>query len=158
MYQNIIFDLGGVVVEFAPKKYLLDLLCDAKAEAAVESIVFESEEWKQLDLGLTTRQEANEIMLAKAREQGRAFEVQAVLDDWMRMLKPMHRTLELIRRLKKMGYKIYYLSNIAPDTLEYLQQQDFFSLFEGGIGSCQLHLAKPDPAMYKALMLHYQLD
>ena len=43
MYQNIIFDLGGVVVEFAPKKYLLDLLCDAKAEAAVESIVFESE-------------------------------------------------------------------------------------------------------------------
>ena len=56
MYQNIIFDLGGVVVEFAPKKYLLDLLCDAKAEAAVESIVFESEEWEQLDLGLMTRQ------------------------------------------------------------------------------------------------------
>ena len=158
MYQNIIFDLGGVVVEFAPKKYLLDLLCDAKAEATVESIVFESEEWKQLDLGLMTRQEANEIMLAKAREQGRAFEVQAVLDEWMRMLKPMHRTLELIRRLKKMGYKIYYLSNIAPDTLEYLQQQDFFSLFEGGVGSCQLHLAKPDPRLYKAMMMHYQLD
>ena len=158
MYQNIVFDLGGVVVEFAPKKYLLDLLCDEKAEAETEAIVFGSEEWKQLDLGLMTRQEANEIMLEKAREQGRAFEVQAVLDDWMRMLKPMHRTLELIRRLKKMGYKVYYLSNIAQDTLDYLGQQEFFSLFEGGIGSCHLHLAKPDPRLYKALMLHYNLD
>ena len=158
MYQNIVFDLGGVVVEFDPKKYLLDLLCDAGAEADVYDIVFGSEEWQLMDAGKLSREDGSAIMMAKAEEKGRVFEVQAVLDNWMRMLKPMHRTIELMRRLKKMGYKLYYLSNISQDTLEYLQQKEFFSLFDGGIGSCQLQISKPDPILYQTFMRYYGLS
>ena len=32
MYQNIIFDLGGVMVDFDPKEYLVDRFCNAETE------------------------------------------------------------------------------------------------------------------------------
>ena len=76
MYKNIIFDLGGVMVDFDPKTYLVDRFCNAEVEEQVSQLTFESEEWKLLDAGLITRSEANLRMLARAKEYGRAFEVQ----------------------------------------------------------------------------------
>ena len=95
MYKNIIFDLGGVMVDFDPKTYLVDRFCNAEVEEQVSQLTFESEEWKLLDAGLITRSEANLRMLARAKEYGRAFEVQGVLDDWMHILRPRRRMQEL---------------------------------------------------------------
>ena len=72
MYQNIIFDLGGVMVDFDPKEYLVDRFCNAETEEQVSQLTFESEEWKLLDAGLITRLEANQRMLARAKAQGPA--------------------------------------------------------------------------------------
>ena len=118
MYRNIAFDLGGVVVDFAPHDFLLENFCSAPIEQKVYDITFGSKEWQQLDAGLITRAQGDAIMLEKGRQQGCAFEVQAVLDSWMRSLRPRHRTLDLIRRLKKMGYHVYFLSNIPEDALD----------------------------------------
>ena len=35
MYKSIIFDLGGVMVDFDPKAYLVDRLCNAAIEEQV---------------------------------------------------------------------------------------------------------------------------
>ena len=110
MYKNIIFDLGGVMVDFDPKTYLVDRFCNAEVEEQVSQLTFESEEWKLLDAGLITRSEANLRMLARAKEYGRAFEVQGVLDDWMHILRPRRRMQELVRKLKSRGSCVYYLS------------------------------------------------
>ena len=91
MYKNIVFDFGGVMVDFDPKEYLVDRFCNADVEEQVYQLTFGSEEWKLLDAGLITRFEANQRMLARAKEQGRAFEVQGVLDDWMHILRPRRR-------------------------------------------------------------------
>ena len=58
MYKNIIFDLGGVMVDFDPKTYLVDRFCNAEVEEQVSQLTFESEEWKLLDAGLITRSDA----------------------------------------------------------------------------------------------------
>ena len=47
--KNIIFDLGGVMVDFDPKTYLVDRFCNAEVEEQVSQLTFESEEWKLLD-------------------------------------------------------------------------------------------------------------
>ena len=117
MYKNIVFDFGGVMVDFDPKEYLVDRFCNADVEEQVSALTFDSEEWKLLDAGLITRFEANQRMLAKAREQGCAFEVQGVLDDWMHILRPRRRMQELVQKLKAHGYCVYYLSNIPEDVL-----------------------------------------
>ena len=157
MYKNIIFDLGGVMVDFDPRSYLVDRFCNAEVEEKVAQLTFDSEEWKQLDAGLITRTEANLKMLARAREYGCAFEVQGVLDDWMHILRPRRRMQELVQTLKSKGYCVYYLSNIPEDVLALLTERDLKGLFDGGVASCEVHINKPDPKIYQALLEKYHL-
>ena len=138
MYKNIVFDLGGVVVDFAPHDFLLDRFYDEAIETKVYDITFGSVEWRQLDAGELDREAGNAAMLQKAAEAGCTFEVQSVLDDWYRMLKTRRRTVDVMKRLKKMGFSLYYLSNIPWDVYEEMQQRDFWPLFEGGVASCEM--------------------
>ena len=157
MYKNIVFDFGGVMVDFDPKEYLVDRFCNADVEEQVYQLTFGSEEWKLLDAGLITRFEANQRMLARAKEQGRAFEVQGVLDDWMHILRPRRQMQELVQKLKSHGYCVYYLSNIPEDVLDLLMERDMKGLFDGGVASCEVHINKPDPRIYQALLDKYGL-
>ena len=54
MYKSIVFDLGGVMVDFAPRAYLVDRICNEEIEEQVYDLTFGSEEWKQLDAGLVS--------------------------------------------------------------------------------------------------------
>ncbi len=157
MYKNVVFDLGGVMVDFNPKEYLVDRFCNADVEDQVYQLTFGSEEWKQLDAGLLTRFQANQQMLANAKAAGRSFEVQSVLDDWLHILRPRRRMQELVRRLKAHGYCVYYLSNIPEDVLELLMERDFKGLFDGGVASCEVKVNKPDRRIYQAFLDKYNL-
>ena len=35
MYKSIVFDLGGVMIDFDPRGYLVDRLCNAETEEEV---------------------------------------------------------------------------------------------------------------------------
>ncbi|NCC08023.1 MAG: HAD family phosphatase [Clostridia bacterium] len=158
MFKNIIFDLGGVVVDYAPKVFLVDHFMNEKLENTLFDITFGSEEWKQLDAGLITREESEKIMREKAAAIGRKYEVDVILNDWMDMLHTKDDTVHLMRRLKKNGYRIFYLSNIPRDVLKMLSARSFFKLFDGGIASCQIKLNKPDPRAFGVLLKYYKLD
>ena len=71
MYKSIVFDLGGVMIDFDPRGYLVDRLCNAETEEKVYDLTFGSEEWKLLDAGLISRFDGNHRMLEKARAAGR---------------------------------------------------------------------------------------
>ena len=86
-----------------------------------------------LDAGKLSRYDGNQRMLEHARAEGCAFEVQGVLDDWMHILRPRLRMLELVRRLKNHGYCVYYLSNIPQDVLELLTERGVLAQFDGGV-------------------------
>ena len=79
MYKSIVFDLGGVMVDFAPRAYLVDRICNEEIEEQVYDLTFGSEEWKQLDAGLVSRFDGNQAMLRNAKAAGREFEVQGAL-------------------------------------------------------------------------------
>ena len=157
MYKNIVFDFGGVMVDFDPHKYLIDLFGNRGLEEEVYDLTFGSREWRLLDAGRITRREANERMLQRARAVGRGFEVEGVLDDWMSMLRPRRRMQTLVEQLKQRGYCVYYLSNIPEDVLDLLMHRDFEGLFDGGVASCEVKINKPDPRIYQALLDKYHL-
>lgn len=157
MYKNIVFDFGGVMVDFDPHKYLIDLFGNRELEEEVYDLTFGSREWQLLDAGRITRREASERMLERARAVGRGFEVEGVLDDWMSMLRPRRRMQTLVAQLKQRGYCVYYLSNIPEDVLALLMERDFQGLFDGGVASCEVHVNKPDPRIYQALLDKYGL-
>ena len=87
MYKSIVFDLGGVMIDFDPRGYLVDRLCNAETEEEVYDLTFGSEEWNLLDAGLISRFDGNHRMLEKARAAGRAFEVQDVQPEEPRLLR-----------------------------------------------------------------------
>ena len=157
MYKSIVFDLGGVMVDFAPRAYLVDRICNAEIEEQVYDLTFGSKEWKQLDAGLVSRFDGYQAMLRNAKAAGREFEVQGVLDDWLHILRPRRRMQELVRRLKNHGYSVYYLSNIPEDVLALLKERGVLDRFDGGVASCEVHINKPDPRIYQALLDKYHL-
>ena len=157
MYKNVIFDIGGVMVDFDPRDFLLDRFCNAAIEEKVYRLTFGSETWQKLDAGLCTRYEGNQAMLAAAGEEGCAFEVQEVLENWTSILRIRRRMVELVRRLKNHGYCVYYLSNIPEDILPLLMSRGLEGVFDGGVASCDVHINKPDPRIYKILLDQYHL-
>lgn len=157
MYKNIIFDLGGVVINFTPKDFLMDRFMNKKAEEIVYALTFGSKEWEDMDRGDLSRGTANRIMLENAARCGRTFEVQTVIDEWESILQTNQRTIKTMCKLKLAGYRLYYLSNMAADTFEEIRNRDFFPLFDGGVVSCDVHVCKPDPQIYTLLMQKYHL-
>ena len=51
MYKNIIFDLGGVVVDFKPREFLLERFYNEEIEQKVFELTCGSEGWLLLDAG-----------------------------------------------------------------------------------------------------------
>ena len=152
MYKNIIFDFGGVVVQFNPKDFLMDHFMNKRAEEIVYELTFGSQEWQDLDRGTITREEANAAMLENAARVNRVFEVQTVIDEWPTILRTKESTVHTMQKLKAAGYRLYYLTNIPADIMDELRQREWFSLFDGGVASCEVHLCKPEPAIYTTLM------
>lgn len=152
MYKNIIFDFGGVVVQFNPKDFLMDHFMNKRAEEIVYELTFGSQEWQDLDRGIITREEGNAAMLENAARVNRVFEVQTVIDEWPAILRTKESTVHTMQKLKAAGYRLYYLTNIPADIMDELRQREWFSLFDGGIASCDVHLCKPEPAIYTTLM------
>lgn len=157
MYKNIIFDLGGVVVDFNPRDFLLDYFMNKTAEDEVYDLTFGSKEWEELDAGRISRAAANRIMLENAARTGRTFEVQTVINEWEKILRTNKDTVKIMMQLKLAGFNLYYCSNIAADTFEQIRQREFFLLFDGGIASCDVYVNKPDPQIYTMLMQKYHL-
>lgn len=152
MYKNIIFDFGGVVVQFNPKDFLMDHFLNKRAEEIVYELTFGSQEWQDLDRGTITREEGNAPMAENAARVNRVFEVQTVIDEWSTILRTKESTVHTMQKLKAAGYRLYYLTNIPADIMDELRQREWFSLFDGGVASCEVHLCKPEPAIYTTLM------
>ena len=152
MYKNIIFDFGGVVVQFNPRDFLMDHFMNRHAEEIVYELTFGSQEWQDMDRGILTREEGNAAMLENAARVNRVFEVQTVIEEWPNILRTKEPTIRTMKKLKAAGYRLYYLSNIPTDIMDMLRQREWFSLFDGGVASCDVHLCKPEPAIYTTLM------
>lgn len=157
MYKNIIFDIGGVLINFNPQDFLLERFFNETLEQRIFDLTFGSEEWKLLDAGEISRTEANRRMLMSAKLLGCEFEVQNVIDDWTSMLTTRHKTAQILPQLKASGYRVFYLTNMPADIFEQLKQRPFWRYFDGGVASCDVHINKPDPAIYRALMSKYSL-
>lgn len=156
--RSVVFDLGGVLVEFDPVSYLRRRFTNRELESYLFQNTFGSELWKEIDAGTVTRAEAQEQILAKAKKDGFLFETRTVLDEWWSMLKTKEDTVALIRKLKEQGIQVYYLSNIPQDVYEELAAREFMQLFDGGVASYEEKVLKPQPEIYTRLLEKYGLD
>lgn len=157
MYRNIVFDLGGVVVNFNPKDYLMEKFCHERTETKIYEAVFGSPEWELMDNGLISWEEAATIFMQRGRDKGIEFEMRTALEEWPEMMTTRKATILLMHLLKKKGFNLYYLSNISKDVLALLTPRNFWPLFDGGVASYELQVGKPELAIYQELLDRYDL-
>ena len=55
----------------------------------------------------------------------------------------------LVEELKKNGYRIYLLSNASVSQHIYWPTFEMSRLFDGKLISCDLHIVKPNPEIYR---------
>ncbi len=156
--ENIIFDLGGVLVSHDPGPYLERLFSDPKDRQRVLEILSEKDFWTNLDLGLheTYKDALPEIYGKHKKDENllrRFFD-----SDFMDEYTSLKKGTELLSSFKKQGYGIYILSNFSKDGIKKLM--DSFSFFDDADGmliSCDVHLVKPDKRIYRLLEEKFDL-
>ncbi|MGZ5272905.1 MAG: HAD family hydrolase [Kaistella sp.] len=155
--KNIIFDFGGVVMDWNPRYFFKDYFNDdEKMEFFLKHIA--EDDWNaEQDRGRSLR-EGTEIQIQKFPEWEN--ELRAYYDNWSTMLKSdIPENVEVLRKLEHSEYELFGLTNWSAETFPYaLENYDFFNVFKGKIVvSGTEELIKPDPKIWEVLLERYQL-
>ncbi len=156
MIKNIIFDFGGVLMDWDPryffKTYFND---DEKMEWFLKNIAID--EWNaEQDRGRSLK-EGTEILVEKHPDWKK--EIRAYYDNWTTMLKSdIPENVEVLRKLEG-KYELYGLTNWSEETFPFaLENYDFFQLFENKIVvSGTEKLIKPNKEIFEVLLKRYDL-
>lgn len=154
---TVVFDLGGVLVDWDPR-YLYRKLF-AGDDAAMERFLGEvcTSEWNlQQDAG---RSFADASALLKREHPEQAQLIDAYHQRWPEMIAgPIDGTLAILRELKAQATPLYALTNWSHETFPLaLEMFDFMAWFSGIVVSGQERLIKPDPEIFRLLMRRYGL-
>lgn len=155
-YKQVVFDFGGVLVEWAPK-YIAKLHSDdAAIQQRVLHEVIQHPDWLELDRGSYT-----EVEMAKriaARSDFNEDEVRSVFDTVRLSFTPLKEGVMALKSLIEKGVPCYGLSNMSVENYKYLYEtHDFFGLLQGEIISGKEKLIKPDAAIYERLCERFNL-
>jgi len=149
--RNVIFDLGGVVLDWNPEAILARHYPQPEHRALLRTGLFEHPDWLELDRGTL---EEHELLERFRRRAGAAAPPVADLLRAVReSLLPKPATLELIEQLRAHDVPLYCLSNMPAGIYAELRaRHDFFDAFDGIVISAHVGLIKPEPAIYEHLL------
>lgn len=155
--KNIIFDFGGVLVDWNPRYFFKDHFNDEeKMEYFLKNIT--TDEWNiEQDRGRTLA-EGTAFQIEKHPDWEK--EIRAYYDNWTTMLKSdIAENVEVLRKLEHSNYELFGLTNWSAETFPYaLENYDFFTIFNDKIVvSGTEKLIKPDPKIWNLLLDRYQI-
>jgi len=145
-----------VLVDYKPIRHLESLFSDKSLVEKMNYAVFRSAEWMCMDQGVLSHAEATDIFIARLPEFESA--IRRTMQSVNSMFIPITDTIELLPKIKESGHGLYYLSNIHKEIRDFLlENHEYFNLFDGGVFSCDVHLTKPSPEIYRHLIDKYRL-
>lgn len=157
MINTIIFDLGGVLIDWNPKHLYRKIFNDESEMDNFLNTVCTSDWNEEQDAGRTI-QEATETLVRKFPEHEE--NIKAFYGRWEEMLGgALEGTVEIFRKMKVSGfYKIYALTNWSIETFPIAQQRyDFLNWFDGVVVSGVEKYRKPFPKFYQILLDRYNV-
>lgn len=156
--KNIIFDFGGVLMDWNPRYFFKDYFNDDDKMEYFLTNIAQSEWNEEQDRGRSLIEGTN-IQVQKFPDWER--ELRAYYDNWHVMLKSdIPQNVEVLRKLSKTDYHLYGLTNWSEETFPYaLENYDFFQLFDGKIVvSGTEKMIKPDPKIWHLLLERYHIQ
>jgi HAD superfamily hydrolase (TIGR01509 family) len=151
LIRNVVFDAGGVLLEWNPPRVIAQLYPDPQVQAQIREFIFEHPDWHEFDRGTLTAESAAAHF---SKLSGRSpDEVRELLRATAESLQPIDGTIRLLEALAAAQVNLYLLSNMPLSTFEILSRRHaFFSHFRHLVISGAILLLKPEAAIYKHLV------
>lgn len=150
--SNIVFDLGGVVFARDPRKFEPEFIKFFSYILLPKMPKF----WEDYDRGIVSY---DEVITSLAEYNSCDKELaESNLRRSILTQEPITATAQLIAELKQAKYKLYVLSNMSLEFIEFLRKQDVYCNFDGEVVSCEEHVVKPEPEIYRRLIERYGLN
>lgn len=151
---TIVFDIGGVLLDWDPRHLYRKLFED---EAEMEWFLSEicSPEWNlRMDAGLSFADGVAELVAKHPEHEG--F-VRAYHERWIEMVPgAIDGTVEILGEVRDRGHPVFAITNFNAETLAVASEvYPFLKEFDGVIVSSEIRLIKPDPAIFQAFLQTY---
>ena len=156
MIQNILFDMGNVLIHFDRKVFLDRLDVTEEEKQLLLREVFLSVEWVQMDRGTLAEPEA-EVQICRRLPEHLHPAVHSLVSLWDEPMLPVAGMAELVEELKQNGYGIYLLSNASIRQHEYWPKIPGWQFFDGKVISADEEIMKPHPDYYRIALERFGL-
>lgn len=158
MIENIIFDVGNVLVDFDWQTYLKSYGFPEEKYEKIADSVFRSQVWNERDRGLYDEEEYIRQFIARAPEY--AEDIREIMCRSPETIHNFDYSESWVKYLKKQGYHLYILSNYSRYMLDRNRDKEmpFLKYMDGVVFSCEVKEMKPEPAMFRKLLDMYHLD
>ncbi len=156
--ETVIFDLGGVLIDWDPKYLYRKILNDeAKVNWFLENIC--TSEWNdQQDAGRSF-EDATKELIAKHPDWEEA--ISAWYGRWKETIQgPIPGTVEILKKIKEADrHRLYALTNWSAETFPWAKDNfHFLHWFEGIVVSGEEKTRKPFPEFYQILFDRFSID
>ncbi|WP_375419129.1 HAD family hydrolase [uncultured Hymenobacter sp.] len=157
-FTTVVFDLGGVLIDWNPRYLYRRIFADeAEMEAFLATVCTPA--WNdEQDAG---RPLAEATALLVGQHPQHAAAIRAYYDRLGEMFSgPIAGSVAVLEELRQAGrHRLYALTNWSHETFPYAQRTfDFLAWFEGIVVSGTEQTRKPYPAIYHTLLRRYALD
>lgn len=153
----IIFDLGGVLVDWNPS-YVFDKMFTDEAQKKHFFDHICTSDWNEKQDAGRPLKDATEELVQRHPEWKEYIE--AYYGRWTEMLGgPIEGTVEILRELKATGrYRLYALTNWSAELFPIaLERYDFLHWFDGRVVSGEEKMRKPFPEFYQLILNRFHL-
>jgi putative hydrolase of the HAD superfamily len=151
MVRNVIFDLGGVVLDWNPDRIVAGIVPEPGLQSAYRQSLFGHADWGEFDRGTVTEAELVERLALRLGRSPQDW--RATLDAIRNSLVEKTDTVKLIRALQGRGVSLYCLSNMPVDVYTHLKiQHTFWDAFSGIVISGEVKMMKPEPEVFLHLL------
>lgn len=165
-YKNIIFDLGGVLVDWNPVKFINQIFDSNHVIRDKMLAIFAQEEsknrftqlWVEMDRGTanfvqTAQKIAQEFGFVAADVEGYINQV------YQHQMLRLEKGFEILEQVRKAGYKTYVLSNFGIEGFNFIEEKYGISYYFDGITlSSWVNYIKPEKEIYECLLENHKLN
>lgn len=158
LIDNIVFDVGNVLIDFGWKKVMEDLgYSDETINYLAENLIHDPL-WNQFDTGRRPYDSVTDEFCQRHPQYEN--EIRTFLKHMPDAVIPRTYVPAWLSDLKSKGYHLYILSNWAEPVFESAKDTTlaFRKMMDGAIWSYQAKCIKPEKKIYQKLINTYHLD
>ena len=158
MIDTIIFDLGGVLIDWNPKYVYRDVFNGDESKVDWFLTTICTMEWNEEHDAGRLIEDGNKLLIEKFPEHERL--IRTYYERWHEMLGgPIQEGVEILNQLKKANkHQLYALTNWSAETFPVaIERYDFLQHFNGIVVSGSEKTRKPFKPIYEIILNRYNL-